>query len=33
MTIGYLVRKGAIISPLGQKYIEEIGKYKDKVMK
>ena len=33
MTIGYLVRKGAIMSPLGQKYIEEIGKYKDKVMK
>lgn len=30
MTIGYLVRKGAAISPLGQKYIEEIEKYKDR---
>lgn len=29
MTIGYLVRKGAAISPLGQKYLEEIEKYKD----
>lgn len=32
MTIGYLVKKGSIISPLGQKYIEEISKYKDKAM-
>lgn len=32
MTIGYLMKKGAIISPLGQKYIEEILKYKDKAM-
>lgn len=32
MTIGYLVRKGAAISPLGQKYLEEIAKYKDKGM-
>ncbi len=29
MTIGYLVRKGVAISPLGQKYLEEIAKYKD----
>ena len=29
MTIGYLVRKGIAISPLGQKYLEEIAKYKD----
>lgn len=29
MEIGYLVRKGATISPLGQKYLEEILKYKD----
>lgn len=33
MTIGYLVRKGASISPLGQKYLEEIAKYKDKAMR
>ena len=32
MTIGYLVRKGAAISPLGQKYLEEIARYKDKAM-
>lgn len=30
MAIGYLVRKGVAISKLGQKYIEEISKYKDK---
>lgn len=33
MTIGYLVRKGVSISRLGQKYLEEIAKYKDKAMK
>ena len=33
MTIGYLVRKGAAISPLGQKYLEEISKYKDKALR
>lgn len=33
MTIGYLVRKGVAISPLGQKYLEEIAKYQDKVLK
>lgn len=29
MTIGYLVKKGITISPLGQKYLEELSKYKD----
>lgn len=33
MTIGYLSRKGAMISSLGQKYIEELSKYKDRVLK
>lgn len=33
MTIGYLVRKGVAISELGQKYLEEIAKYKDKAMR
>lgn len=33
MTIGYLVRKGVAISPLGQKYLEEISKFKDKGMR
>lgn len=28
MSIGYLVKKGISISPLGQKYLEEIAKYK-----
>ena len=32
MSIGYLCRKGVAISPLGQKYLEEIRKYKDKVL-
>ena len=32
MTIGYLARKGVAISSLGQKYLEEIEKYKDKVL-
>lgn len=32
MTIGYLVRKGSNISPLGQKYLDEISKYKDKAL-
>ncbi len=31
MTIGYLARKGATISPLGQKYLEEVAKYRDAV--
>ncbi len=33
MTIGYLVRKGMAISELGQKYLEEIAKYRDKAMR
>lgn len=32
MTIGYLIRKGTKISPLGEKYLEEIAKYKDKAL-
>ncbi|MCM1549439.1 MAG: LysR family transcriptional regulator [Clostridium sp.] len=32
MTIGYLVRKGAGVSSLGQKYLEEISRYQDKVL-
>lgn len=32
MTIGYVVRKGVAISPLGKKYLEEIAKYKDKAL-
>ena len=27
MTIGYLSRKGTAISPLGQKYLEELAKF------
>lgn len=30
MTIGYLSRKGAPLSEIGEKYLEEIAKYKDK---
>lgn len=30
MTIGYIVRKGVNMSPLGQKYLEEIMKFQDK---
>lgn len=33
MTIGYLARKGVSISLLGQKYLEELAKYKDKALK
>lgn len=33
MTIGYLARKGAAISEIGQKYLEEIAKYKDKALR
>lgn len=32
MTIGYLIRKGATISPLGQKYLEELSKYRDSAL-
>lgn len=33
MTIGYLVRKGVTISPLGRKYLDEVAKYKDKALR
>ena len=33
MTIGYIARKGVQVSPLGKKYLEEIGKYKDKALR
>lgn len=32
MSIGYLARKGVAISPLGEKYLEEIAKFKNKGM-
>lgn len=32
MTIGYIKRKGIPLSPIGQLYIEEIEKYKEKVL-
>lgn len=32
MTIGYLKRKGAALSPLGQKYLEEIKKFRESVL-
>ncbi len=32
MTIGYIARKSSIISEIGQRYIEEIMKYKDQVV-
>lgn len=32
MTIGYLARKGAEISLIGQKYLEEISKFREKAM-
>ncbi|MCM1158151.1 MAG: LysR family transcriptional regulator [Bacteroidales bacterium] len=32
MTIGYLARKGIAISPLGKKYLEELAKFRDKVL-
>lgn len=32
MTIGYIARKSSIISEIGLKYIEEISKYKDRVL-
>ncbi len=33
MHVGYLVRKGITISPLGIRYLEEISKYKDKALR
>lgn len=32
MSIGYLVRKGVNMSPLGKKYLEEIAKFQDKAL-
>lgn len=32
MTIGYIARKGVAISLLGQKYLEELARYKDNVL-
>ena len=32
MTIGYISRKNSIISEIGREYIEEISKYKDKIL-
>ncbi len=32
MSIGYPMRKGVAISPLGQKYLEELAKYRDKAL-
>ena len=32
MTIGYLVRKGVAISELGQKYLEEVEKFRESVL-
>ena len=32
MTIGYIKRKGIPLSPIGQKYIEEVEKYKERVL-
>lgn len=33
MSIGYLKRKGIALSELGQKYVEELSKYRDKALK
>lgn len=33
MTIGYLSRKGVAVSELGEKYIEELTRYKDKALR
>lgn len=32
MTIGYIARNSSVISEMGQKYIEELGKYKEKTL-
>ena len=32
MTIGYISRKNSVISEMGQKYIEEVSKYKDRIL-
>lgn len=32
MSIGYLVKKGMSLSPIGQKYLDEISKFKERVL-
>ena len=32
MTIGYIIRKGASVSPIGQVYLEELYKFRDRVL-
>ena len=32
MTIGYLKRRNVALSALGQKYVEELSKYKDSAL-
>ncbi len=32
MSIGYLIRKGSSVSPIGQMYLEELYKFRDKVL-
>ena len=32
MTIGYISRKNSVISEMGQKYLEEVSKYKDHIL-
>ena len=33
MTIGYISRKASVLSEMGEKYIAELSKYKEKVLK
>ncbi len=33
MTVGYLTRKGMLLSELGHRYVEELSKFKDKALK
>ncbi len=32
MTIGYIARRSAVISEMGQKYVEELAKYKEQIL-
>ena len=32
MSIGYIIRKGASVSPIGQVYLEELYKFRDRVL-
>ena len=32
MTIGYISRKASVISEMGQKYIDELSKYKENIL-